>query len=186
MGYPELAYRLLRSERFPSWGHMVRNGATTIWERWDGWTAERGFQDPNMNSFNHYSLGSLGEWLYRTVAGIDLDPARPGFAHVVVRPRPGGGLTWARATYPGVRGEIISAWERDGKSLTLRVTIPPGSIATIAVPTDDPAAVAEGDIPAAHAPGLTARPGEPGAAVFSAGAGSYVFRSPYRERPERG
>lgn len=186
MGYPDLAYRLLRSERFPSWGHMVRNGATTIWERWDGWTEERGFQDPNMNSFNHYSLGSLGEWLYRTVAGIDLDPARPGFAHVVVRPRPGGGLTWARATYPSVRGEIISAWERDGESLTLRVTIPPGSIATIAVPTDDPAAVTEGDIPASHSPGLAACPAEPGAAVFTAGAGSYVFRSPHRERLERG
>ena len=108
-----------------------------------------------MNSFNHYSLGSVGEWLYRTVAGIDLDPEQPGFAHVVVRPQPGGGLTWARATYAGVRGEIASGWELDGGTLTLRVTIPPGSTATIAVPTSDPDAVMEGDGPAASAAGLS-------------------------------
>jgi alpha-L-rhamnosidase len=178
-GHVDLAYRLLRSERFPSWGYMIRNGATTIWERWDGWTEEKGFQTPVMNSFNHYSLGSVGEWLYRSVAGIDLDPERPGFAHAIVRPRPGGGLTWARATYKGVRGEIASGWELDGETLTLRVTIPPGSVATIAVPTSDPEAVIEGDGPAASAPGLTLEGEEPGAAVFVARAGAYVFRAPY-------
>ncbi len=178
-GHVDLAYRLLRSERFPSWGYMIRNGATTIWERWDGWTEEKGFQTPNMNSFNHYSLGSVGEWLYRSVAGIDLDPERPGFAHVVVRPRPGGGLTWARATYAGVRGEIASGWELDGGTLTLRVTIPPGSTATIAVPTSDPGAVMEGDGPAASASGLIPAAEEQGAAVFTAGAGEYVFRATY-------
>src|SRR5215212_10497215 len=71
-GYTDVAYRLLENETYPSWGYTVKNGATTIWERWDGWTEENGFQSPNMNSFNHYSLGSVGEWLYRYVAGIDL------------------------------------------------------------------------------------------------------------------
>ena len=75
-GYTDVAYRLLENETYPSWGYTVKNGATTIWERWDGWTEENGFQSPNMNSFNHYSLGSVGEWLYRYVAGIDLgEPA---------------------------------------------------------------------------------------------------------------
>jgi alpha-L-rhamnosidase len=97
---------------------------------------------------------------------------------VIVRPQPGGGLTWARATYQGVRGEIASGWEHDGETLTLRVTIPPGSVATIAVPTSDPNSVTEGDGPAAAAPGLTPVASEPGAAVFAAGAGAYVFRGP--------
>ena len=64
MGYSEVAHRLLRNETFPSWGYSIRHGATTIWERWDGWTDTYGFQTPMMNSFNHYSLGSVGQWLY--------------------------------------------------------------------------------------------------------------------------
>ena len=73
----DTAYGLLMQDAFPSWLYSVKNGATTIWERWDGWTPEKGFQDPNMNSFNHYALGSCGEWLYGGVAGIGLDPERP-------------------------------------------------------------------------------------------------------------
>ena len=92
----DLAYRLLLNDTFPSWGYSIKHGATTIWERWDGWTAHEGFQDPGMNSFNHYSLGSVGEWMYTVVAGIDLDPEVPGYKRFVLRPRPGGGLTHAR------------------------------------------------------------------------------------------
>ena len=84
-------------DTFPSWLFSVKHGATTIWERWDGWTPERGFQDPDMNSFNHYALGSCGQWLFDTVAGIRTNPAQPGFRHIVIVPHPGGGLTWARA-----------------------------------------------------------------------------------------
>ena len=72
-----MAYSFLNNDTYPSWGYSIKQGATTIWERWDGWTAEKGFQDPGMNSFNHYSLGSVGEWLFESVAGIDLDPEIP-------------------------------------------------------------------------------------------------------------
>ena len=75
-GKTDTAYTLLMQDTFPSWLFSVKQGATTIWERWDGWTPEKGFQDPGMNSFNHYSLGSCGEWLFDTAAGIDLDPAQ--------------------------------------------------------------------------------------------------------------
>ena len=109
-GKIDTAYRLLMQDTFPSWLFSVKHGATTIWERWDGWTPERGFQDPDMNSFNHYALGSCGQWLFDTVAGIGLDPEQPGFRHIVIYPRPGGGLTWARASLRSIRGPIASAW----------------------------------------------------------------------------
>ena len=97
---------------------MIDNGATTIWERWDGWTAERGFQSAWMNSFNHYALGSVGEWLYRFVLGIEQAPGTAGFGRLVVRPHPGGQLTWARGSYQSVRGLITSGWRSHGERFT--------------------------------------------------------------------
>ena len=84
---------LLNRKQYPSWLYPVTQGATTIWERWDGWVEGRGYQDPAMNSFNHYAYGSVGAWLYSVVAGIEIDPARPAYKHSILRPRPGGGLT---------------------------------------------------------------------------------------------
>ena len=85
-GKLDAAYRLLMQDTFPSWLFSVKHGATTIWERWDGWTPEKGFQDPNMNSFNHYALGSCGQWLYEGVAGIAPDPEQPGYRHIIIHP----------------------------------------------------------------------------------------------------
>ena len=87
-GQLDTAYALLFQKTWPSWLYSVTQGATTIWERWDGWTEENGFQDPVMNSFNHYAYGSIGAWLYSVVAGIELDPARPGYKHIILRPNP--------------------------------------------------------------------------------------------------
>jgi alpha-L-rhamnosidase len=142
-GYPGVAHRLLRSTDFPSWGYSIRSGATTIWERWDGWTSEHGFQTPQMNSFNHYSLGSVGSFLYEYVAGIRSDG--PGYAHVVIAPVPGE-LEWARASYRSVRGEIASAWRHDGREFELEVTIPPNVTGTVVLPFGDrePVAVSAG------------------------------------------
>jgi alpha-L-rhamnosidase len=142
-GYPEVAHRLLRSTDFPSWGYSIRQGATTIWERWDGWTEEHGFQTPQMNSFNHYSLGSVGSWLYEYVAGIRSDG--PGYERVIVAPQPGE-LEWARASYRSVRGEITSAWRRDGDAFELEVAIPANVSATVVLPFGDrePIAVSAG------------------------------------------
>jgi alpha-L-rhamnosidase len=138
-GYPEVAHRLLRRTEFPSWGYSIRHGATTIWERWDGWTEEHGFQTPQMNSFNHYSLGSVGAWLYEHVAGIRSDG--PAYERVTIAPVPGE-LEWARASYRSVRGEIASAWRRDGDGFELEVRIPPNVTATVVLPYGDRAPIA--------------------------------------------
>ena len=113
-GHTEVAYRLLLREDYPSWLYPVRHGATTIWERWNGWTHEGGFFKPQMNSFNHYSLGSVGEWLFRHVAGIELVPEIPGFQHFILRPFLGDGLDFVRASYRSMHGEITSEWRRAG------------------------------------------------------------------------
>jgi alpha-L-rhamnosidase len=132
IGEVDLAYRLLENETYPSWGHQIANGATTLWERWDGWTPEAGFQTPAMNSFNHTSLGAVGQWLFTTVAGIR--PDSPGFEEVTIAPRPGGSLTWAEATYHGPRGPIRSRWDRDGDEVNLGIDIPVGTTARVVVP----------------------------------------------------
>jgi len=131
MGYSEVAHRLLLNDTFPSWGYSIRHGATTIWERWDGWTEDAGFQTPMMNSFNHYSLGSVGQWLYEYVAGIRA--LAPGYARVLIAPEPGG-LEWASATYRSVRGPIKSAWRREADELRLEVEIPPNVSPTVRLP----------------------------------------------------
>ena len=133
-GQLDLAYALLFQTTWPSWLYPVLQGATTIWERWDGWTQERGFQDPNMNSFNHYAYGAVGDWLYRVVAGIQSDPARPGYQHILLRPLPGGPLTWAKASYESAYGPIHSAWKLTDTGLEWQVTVPPNATATAQVP----------------------------------------------------
>jgi alpha-L-rhamnosidase len=140
-GHGDLAHELLTRDTFPSWGYSIRHGATTIWERWDGWTEDRGFQTPAMNSFNHYSLGSVGQWLYEYVAGIRA--AKPGYEHVLIAPEPGE-LEWARATYRSVRGPIASAWRRDGDTFSLDVEVPPNVTATVRLPTGETHEVGSG------------------------------------------
>jgi alpha-L-rhamnosidase len=169
-GYTDVAYRLLGNETYPSWGYTILNGATTIWERWDGWT-EAGFQSPNMNSFNHYSLGSVGEWLYRYVAGIDL--GTPGYGRIVIRPCPGGNLTHARGVYDSVRGRISSSWKIEDGRFVLEAFIPPNTTATIYVPSTDD--ISEGGRPVHEADGVEfLRAGE-GETVLSVGSGRYEF-----------
>jgi alpha-L-rhamnosidase len=171
-GYTDVAYRLLGNETYPSWGYTIKNGATTIWERWDGWT-EAGFQSPNMNSFNHYSLGSVGEWLYRYVAGIDL--VAPGYGHILIRPRPGGGLTRASGEYDSVRGRISSSWKIEDERFVLEALIPPNTTATVHVPSTD--GVSEGGLPVEEADGVEfLRAGE-GETILSVGSGRYEFES---------
>ncbi len=176
-GRLDVAYRLLNNETFPSWGYSIKNGATTIWERWDGWTDTRGFQDPGMNSFNHYSFGSVGEWLYRTVAGIDTDPEAAGFRHIVIRPQPGGGLTFAKASYQSIRGSIGSHWRVEGNRLALDVETPVNTTATVHVPARRDSAVEESGRPAVESEGVRFLRWSDGAAVYAVGSGTYRFRS---------
>ncbi len=134
-GRLDVAYRLLMNDTFPSWGYSIKRGATTIWERWDGWTHDKGFQSPAMNSFNHYSLGSVGEWMYRTIGGIDT--AAPGYEDIVIRPQPGGGLTAARAEVRSMKGPIKTEWTRMGGAFRLRVTVPMNARAAVYLPSAD-------------------------------------------------
>jgi alpha-L-rhamnosidase len=168
-GLNPVAYRLLMQEEFPSWLFQVKLGATTMWERWDGWTPVKGFQDPGMNSFNHYAFGAVGQWLYTTVAGIDL--LEPGFRKTRIAPRPGGGLTHARASYDSIRGRIATHWSIEGDQLTLKVTIPPNTTATVHVPSTAP-----NDVRSA---GIKPDRIDADAAVFTLGSGSYQFSGPW-------
>lgn len=133
-GHLDTAYKLLEQESFPSWLFPVKNGATTIWERWDGWTPEKGFQDVGMNSFNHYAYGAVGDWMVSSVAGLQFDPVQPGYRHILFKPRPGGTLTWAEAHLQTPLGETSIRWElKDGK-LALDLVVPDGATATLSLP----------------------------------------------------
>jgi len=134
-GHLDVAYRLLEQETFPSWLFPVKNGATTIWERWDGWTPEKGFQDTGMNSFNHYAYGAVGAWMYRTVAGLELDPDEPGYRRMVFRPRPGGSITWAEANLKTPYGNCAIRWELRGETLKIFLTVPEGCSGVFDPPT---------------------------------------------------
>jgi alpha-L-rhamnosidase len=174
-GRDDAAYRLLLQETYPSWLFQVKNGATTVWERWDGWTPEAGFQTVAMNSFNHYSFGSVAEYLYRYLAGIDADS--PGFRSLVIQPSVVAGLTWARASYDSVSGRISSAWRIDGQHFRLDAEVPPNTQATILVPATSPEAVQESEQPATQSRGVSLLRFDSGRAVFRVGSGAYHFSS---------
>lgn len=135
-GRLDLAYALLLQKTFPSWLYSVLHGATTIWERWDGWTEEKGFQNPEMNSFNHYAYGAVGAWMYETIGGIRPHPEHPGFQHFILNPQPGGGLTYARAEYHSPCGKIISAWKIERGEFIWNFTIPPNTTADVFMPEE--------------------------------------------------
>ncbi|HKW30938.1 MAG TPA: alpha-L-rhamnosidase C-terminal domain-containing protein, partial [Verrucomicrobiae bacterium] len=134
IGRSDLAWKLVLTNTYPSWLFSVKHGATTIWERWDGWTPEHGFQDSSMNSFNHYSLGSVGAWLYSGAAGIRLDESSPGYKHFFLEPQFTTRLTHVRATFDSPYGWIVSSWRAEGGQLLYDVTVPPNSSATLELP----------------------------------------------------
>jgi len=174
-GENDAAYRLINHRTFPSWGYSIDNGATTIWERWDGYVKGRGFQDKGMNSFNHYAIGAVGEWMYRTILGINNDDRQPGYEHFILRPYPGGGLKWAKGSYDSIRGRIESSWSLVNGRLKFDVTIPANTTATIFVPAKDEAKVTEGGGPAVKAAGVQFLRMEGGAALFEVQSGKYSF-----------
>ena len=176
-GYNDDAYRLINKRTMPSWGYAIDHGATTIWERWDGYVEGRGFQDPGMNSFSHYALGAVGEWMYRTIIGINPDPQAPAFKRIITRPQPGGGLTWASGSHDSIRGRIACRWEESGDHLIMEIEIPANTAALVHVPTADAGSVMESGRPAGEAPGVTFRLAERGAAVYRIGSGRYVFQA---------
>lgn len=177
-GQTDLAYQLLLNDTYPSWLLQVKVGSTTMWERWDGWLPDKGFQDPGMNSFNHYWLGCVGQWLQCSVAGIDTDG--PGFARITIRPvlaSSGKGLNSARGSYDSIRGRIASQWSRSEDGFRLNAVIPANTGATVYVPAKDPASVREGGQAVDRVDGVKFLRHEKDYAVFEVGSGQYTFTS---------
>ncbi len=130
-GYPDLAYQLLFNKRYPSWLYPVTMGATTIWERWDGIKPDGSFQTVGMNSFNHYAYGAVGQWLYSTVAGLNIDSSKPGYKHSIIRPCPTRRLNYAKASLQTMYGLLLSSWEIKGDDIIYKFRIPSNTTATI-------------------------------------------------------
>jgi alpha-L-rhamnosidase len=177
-GYLDEAYLLLNREQYPSWLYPVKQGATTIWERWDGQKPDGSFQDVGMNSFNHYAYGAVGEWMYRVMAGIEIDEAAPGYKHILIQPRPGGGFTSARASHDSLYGRVTSAWELKDRRFELSVEIPANTLATVRLPKANLAAVTESGKPLAGGDGIVRVRQDGDAVVAEIGSGHYRFAYP--------
>jgi alpha-L-rhamnosidase len=173
IGHPEVAYTVATRTTRPSWGYMVAKGGTSIWERWDQDT-----RDPGMNGESQMILaGNLVAWMFQTLAGINYDPAQPGFKHIIIHPRPAGDLTFASAWHKCLYGTIRSSWKRGDGRFLLDVTIPANTTATVYIPAKGPAQVLEGRQPATQSKALKLIHIEDGNAVFDVGSGTYSFLS---------
>jgi alpha-L-rhamnosidase len=155
-GRSDEAYRVLMIGGFPSWRLMIENGATTIWERWDGYVQGRGFQMPVMNSFNHYAFGAVEEWMWRNIVGLNPDEQSTAYKHFIMRPELGGGLSWARGSYDSIRGQIRSDWKLVGSQFTLSISVPANTTATVYLPVGKGSIVTESGRPIAEAAGVRA------------------------------
>jgi len=202
-GHHELALDLARRKTMPSWGFMVENGGTTMWERWDGFVPGRGFQDPSMNSFNSFAFGAIGEWMVRAIAGIELvddhadsgsvvmlsgpnGASRPSsegpaaWSHIRLAPCVTGRLTSASAEHHAITGLVKSAWKLSDAELEYSCTIPPGSSATLDLPAKDVASIALDGKPLSESKDLKPRAGTPGSVRIELVSGTYAFRSAIR------
>jgi alpha-L-rhamnosidase len=191
-GYNDLAVRLFQSRKFPSWGYEVEQGANSVWERWDSYTREHGFngadgnQNASMNSFSHYAFGSVMQWGFQTLAGLDTDG--PAYKSIRIHPhppKPGSNpdetpVLWAQAEYESVRGKIRSAWRRNGNRFELAVTIPPNTTATVWMPASAAEAVSESGKPLSRTRGVRLLRQEGDRAVLAVEPGVYRFESALR------
>ena len=162
----DLIYAMAEKEDFPSWGNMLKQGATTSWESWSGGS-----------SHIHDTLISIGAWFIEGIGGIRADEKAPGFRHFFLKPAPGGGLTFANTSYRSIRGTIVSNWRIESGTLHMDVTVPPGSSATLYLPSAAADAVTESGGPAAQAAGVKYSGADRGKAIFDLGSGSYRFAS---------
>ena len=179
-GRPDIALRIATNTSYPSWGYMVEQGATTIWELWNGDTA-----DPAMNSGNHLMLvGDLGIWFYEYLGGIRSDPEHPAFKRILIRPHPLEGMDWVRCEYPSMHGRVRSAWWKKEGRFFLEVTVPPNTTAQVRVPTlgtkeptirEGESTVVQAGKAADSVPGVSFVNLEADGAVFNTAAGQYRF-----------
>ena len=133
-GYDSVAYKLLLQDTYPSWLYPVKMGATTIWERWDGIKPDSTFETPAMNSFNHYSYGAIGDWMYRAVAGIDTYEDEPGYKHIKDHAAYWWRFDLCKCRLKTYYGNVSSHWKIENGKLLLDVEIPANTKATIYIP----------------------------------------------------
>ncbi len=179
-GRLDIAYKLLFQDSYPSWLYPITRGATTIWERWDGIKPDGSFQRVKMNSFNHYAYGAIGDWMYRVVAGIELDPTKPGYKQIIIRPQPNKELTYAKASYQSIHGLIHSAWEIKNNQLQLEVRIPPNTTATIHLPKARLENVREGNQLIDEVDGIFESKQLDNWTILKVGSGTYNFSYPFK------
>ncbi|MBN2476347.1 MAG: glycoside hydrolase family 78 protein [Pirellulales bacterium] len=186
VGQHDLAARLLQSREYPSWGYEIVNGATTIWERWNSYTKDKGFGDAAMNSFAHYSFGAVCEWMFQTLAGIDTDGI--GFRRIVIRPTPPSPesnpdhrpIDWVKASYDSLHGRIRSAWKQTAGRFELTVVVPANVTATVYLPARDAASVTESGRSLDQAEGVRLLRMDGDRAVLAVGSGTYRFAAATR------
>lgn len=185
-GEHDLAVQHFQSRKFPSWGYEVEQGATTIWERWNSYTKDKGFggkQNAEMNSFSHYAFGAVCEWMFNRLAGIDHDG--PGFQRILIRPSPPtpdghyeqAPIHWVKAHYDSIHGRIVSHWRRSADRFELETTIPANTSATVYLPAKSAENVFESGRPLNKAPGVQWLRMEGDRAVLAVEAGNYRFES---------
>ena len=177
-GYLDEAYLLLNRDQYPSWLYPIKQGATTIWERWDGQKPDGTFQDKSMNSFNHYAYGAVGDWMYRVMAGLEIDEAAPGYKHILVQPQPGGGFTRVKVSHQTPYGKASSAWEIKDGQFVLAVEIPPNTSATVRLPKAQLANVTESNQALSNGNGIRRARQEGYAVIVEVGSGTYRFAYP--------
>jgi alpha-L-rhamnosidase len=178
-GHYKQAFMLLNRKDYPSWLYPVTKGATTIWERWDGLKPDGTFQDKGMNSFNHYAYGAIGDWLYRVIAGLDIDEQNPGYKHIIIRPHPGGGLTHAKARHESLYGPVESGWHLAGQKMIVKVEVPPNTKATISLPSAKLANVKESGKSLKNSEAISDIQQDKDALVMRVGSGRYSFVYPW-------
>ena len=169
LGHAEIAYNAVNQRTFPGWGFMLENDATTLWEHWD-------FSD-NTFSHNHPMFGSVSEWFYSWLAGIQLHSDAVGFHRIIIRPQVVGGLNWVKAYYHSIRGKIVSEWRCENGSITLDIAIPPNTSAMVFVPAKNASDVTESGRPAGDAEGVRFLALDSGAAIYKTSSGEYSFSS---------
>jgi len=178
-GELEVAYKLLFQEKYPSWLYPITRGATTIWERWDGIKPDSSFQLVKMNSFNHYAYGAIGDWMYRVVAGIELNPNEPGYKSIIIQPQPHKDLTFAKASYASIHGLIRSEWVVKEGRFELEVEIPPNTTASIFLPNTNGNEVMEKGVLISFDRSVDASMQIDDSLVLKVGSGTYLFSYPF-------
>jgi alpha-L-rhamnosidase len=174
-GYDDIAYQLLLQKTYPSWLYPVTMGATTIWERWDGQKPDGTFENPGMNSFNHYAYGAIGDWMYRKMAGIDTYEDGPGYKHIKIKPHIGGGFTYASASLDTYYGKVANSWKVTDGKLSMEVEIPANTTATVFIPAENANTLKENGKDLSQANDIKVKGTEGAYVVLELGSGVYHF-----------